>query len=44
MGGCEASQAEELIRALRDQLDTMSHRLVWIEGQNLTGTQGARRG
>ena len=40
MGDCEASQAVELIRALRNQLRQMTHRLVWVERQDVTLTNG----
>jgi len=36
----DAAQAVELVRALRDQLHQMTHRLVWLECQDVTGTNG----
>jgi hypothetical protein len=30
----------ELVRALRDQLHEMTHRLAWLEPQDVTGTNG----
>ena len=38
MGERDAAQAMELVRALRDQLREMTHRLVQLECQDVTGT------
>ena len=36
----DAAQAVELVRALRDQLHEMTHRLAWLERQDFTGRNG----
>ncbi|OBI55957.1 hypothetical protein [Mycobacterium sp. E787] len=36
---CDVAQAVELVRALREQLHAMSHRLAWLEDQEV-GTDG----
>jgi hypothetical protein len=38
--GRNAAQAMKLVRALREQLHAMSHRLVRLERQDVTGTNG----
>jgi len=40
MGAREAAQALELFRALRHQLHLMTTRLVWVERQDVTGSNG----
>jgi hypothetical protein len=40
VGDCQAAQAVELVRALRDQLHEMTHQLAWLERQDVTGTNG----
>jgi hypothetical protein len=37
VGGCQAAQAVEFIRALRVQLLEMTSQLTWIERQDVTG-------
>jgi hypothetical protein len=36
----DIAQAMELVRALRDQVHEMTHRLVLLECQDVTGTNG----
>jgi hypothetical protein len=43
MGDCDAAQAVELIRALRDQLHKMTDQLAWVERQAVTLCRTARR-
>jgi hypothetical protein len=38
MDGCDASQAAELARALRHRVHEMTHQLVRLERQHVTGT------
>jgi hypothetical protein len=38
MDEADAAQAVELIRALRDQLHQMSHKLAWLDRQDASGT------
>jgi hypothetical protein len=40
VGGCQAAQAVELVRALRVQLHEMTSRLAWVERQDVTRTNG----
>ena len=40
MGDCQAAQAVELIRALRDQLHGMTTQLAWVEHQDVTVRNG----
>jgi hypothetical protein len=40
MGHCDVAQAVELVRALRHELHEMTTRLVWVEGQDVTGRNG----
>jgi len=40
MGDCDAAQAVELIRALRDQLRKMTDQLAWVERQDVTRRNG----
>ena len=40
MGDCQAAQAVELIRALRDQLHGMTTQLAWVERQDVTSRNG----
>ena len=44
MDGRDAAQAAELVRALRDQLNKMTHQLVRLERQNVTGTRSQASG
>ena len=37
---CEAAQAVELVRALRQKLDEMTTQLAWLERQGVTGRNG----
>ena len=37
---CDAAQALELIRALRDQLHEMTTQLAWVERLDVTGRNG----
>jgi acyl-CoA reductase-like NAD-dependent aldehyde dehydrogenase len=38
MRDCQAAQAVELVRALRDQLHRMTTQLAWVEHQDVTGS------
>jgi hypothetical protein len=38
MESCDVAQAMELVRALRDQLHQMTHQLVLLECEDVTGT------
>jgi hypothetical protein len=40
MGRCEVAQAQELVRALRHQLQEMTTQLAWVERQDVTGRNG----
>lgn len=37
---CDVAQAVELVRALREELHAMSHKLVWLERQDVAGMHG----
>lgn len=40
MHDCDPAQAAELVRALRDHLREMTHRLAWVDGRDIPGTNG----
>jgi hypothetical protein len=40
MGDCDAAQAVELIRALRDHLREMTRHLARVDGRDVPGTNG----
>ena len=40
MRNCDAAQAVELVRALRQQLHEMTTQLAWVERQDVTGGNG----
>src|SRR6516225_4696798 len=40
MGDCQAAQAVELIRALRNQLHEMTTQLAWVERLDVTSRNG----
>jgi len=40
MHDCDPAQAAELVRALRDHLREMTHRLAWVDGRDVPGTNG----
>jgi hypothetical protein len=40
MGDCQAAQAVELVRALRQGLREMTKRLAWVERQDVTARNG----
>jgi hypothetical protein len=40
VGGCQAAQAVEFVRALRVQLLEMTSRLTWVERQDVTRRNG----
>ena len=37
VGGCQAAQALEFVRALRAQVRKLTSQLAWIERQDVTG-------
>ena len=42
VGDCDDAQAVQLVRALRDAIDEMTHRLAWLEGRDDSRAQAIR--